>query len=140
VILSQTARYALQAMVYLADHGGDGPVRVDQVAEGLQVPRNYLSKILHTLARNGLLNSLRGPKGGFSLARMAEEIPLREVVEQFDTMDPSKICLLGRPVCGGANPCVAHKHWGEVKDRVSGFLEGTTVQDLSVSGGDVPVG
>jgi Rrf2 family transcriptional regulator, iron-sulfur cluster assembly transcription factor len=132
VILSQTARYALQAMVYLTGEGSHAPVRVDQIAEDLQVPRNYLSKILHTLARTGLLNSHRGPNGGFFLARVADDITLQEVVEQFDTMEPSKICLLGRAVCGGEDPCAAHEPWGAVKDRVADFLGTTTIQDLSV--------
>ena len=131
VILSQTARYAVRAMVYLALEADDGPVRVDQVAEDLGVPRNYLSKILHTLVRNGLLSSFRGPKGGFRLARGAEGISLMQVVEQFDTMDASKVCLLGRPVCSGVDPCAAHEQWGQVKSRVSEFLNNTTVQVLA---------
>ncbi|HSH75920.1 MAG TPA: Rrf2 family transcriptional regulator, partial [Longimicrobiales bacterium] len=74
MILSQTAVYALKATLRLAEQEPGGRMRVDDIAAELDVPRNYLSKILHTLAREGLLSSSRGPGGGFELARPATEL------------------------------------------------------------------
>ena len=84
MILSQTAVYALKAVMYLAEVERGVPIRVDQMAKELDVPRNYLSKILHALARTGLLGSTRGPKGGFQLVAKPDELYLSEIVGHFD--------------------------------------------------------
>ncbi len=142
MILSQTARYALRALVYLADEEVDDPVRVDAIAEDLDVPRNYLSsKILHALAKSGVLTSMRGPRGGFQLARPAEEVRLVDVVGEFDTLEASTTCLMGQERCADANPCAAHEGWKVVKNRVEEFLRDTTLAQLrSPPDGEGPTG
>ena len=71
--ISGTTQYALRAVLFVAEHGSDEPVRVDAIAAALNVPRNYLSKTLHTLARAGVLRSGRGPRGGFQLVDRPDE-------------------------------------------------------------------
>lgn len=131
MILSQTAVYALRASLCLASLEASGPVRVDDIAERLNVPRNYLSKILHTLARAGVLKSSRGPGGGFQLARAAAELPLHDIVEHFDQLSGEPTCLLGRPECSDRDPCSAHDRWRSVSEAVDAFFRETTVADLS---------
>lgn len=130
MILSQTAVYALRAMLHLAERPGGRPVRVDDIASALDVPRNYLSKILHVLARRGLLGSARGPGGGFSLARPADETTLMDVAALFDDMDRER-CLLGRPECRDDDPCPAHGQWKEVAAAVHAFFRDSTLADLA---------
>ena len=67
-MLSQTAEYALRAVLYVAEHGDDRLVQVSEMARVLRIPRNYLSKIVHALVREGVLHSTRGKSGGFRLA------------------------------------------------------------------------
>lgn len=129
-MLSQTAEYALRAVLYLAGRYGEGPVRVDDAAEALKVPRNYLSKTLHVLAREGILISTRGPHGGFELAVPADELVLADVVEQFDDLSGPKTCLLGRPACSERSPCSAHQRWKHVGDTARTFYRTTTLADL----------
>jgi len=133
VILSQTAVYALRATLCLASHDATGPVRVDDIAEQLGVPRNYLSKILHALARGGVLLSSRGPGGGFRLAKPAADLKLSEVVAHFDQVSEAPSCLLGRPECSDHDPCSAHERWRGVSAAVSGFFRQTSIADLSVT-------
>ncbi len=130
MILSQTALYALRATLCLAGHDTPEPVRVEDIAESLDVPRNYLSKILHVLARSGLLASTRGPGGGFQLARPAAELTLADIVEQFDEVADEPHCLLGRPQCSDQDPCAAHDRWRSVSVAVNQFFRGTSVADL----------
>lgn len=130
-MLSQTGEYALRAVLFLARESAGGPVRVDDVAAGLDVPRNYLSKILHTLARSGLLDSTRGPHGGFELAVPASGLSLARVVEEFDPPPDRSGCLLGREACRDDDPCAAHDRWKAVADSVRLFFEETTVADLA---------
>lgn len=129
-MLSDTAEYALRAVLYIAQHDVDGPVRAKVVADTLDVPRNYLSKILHVLAREGLLTSTRGGAGGFRLAHEPTELRLDSVVEPFEEIDPARTCILGRPECSEGDPCRAHTAWREITDRKREFLRKTTVADL----------
>ncbi|HEX7117970.1 MAG TPA: Rrf2 family transcriptional regulator [Longimicrobiales bacterium] len=130
-MLSGTAEYALRAVLYIAQHGGvQRPVRRDEVAEALGVPRNYLSKILHALTQHGVLASTRGPQGGFRLARSAEGLAICRVIEVFDPVEPQRTCILGRPECSDDRPCPAHARWKGISDQVSAFLRKTTIGDL----------
>jgi Rrf2 family protein len=130
-LLSHTAEYALRAVLYIAQQESEaGLVRNDSIAETLDVPRNYLSKILHTLARDGLLVSSRGPTGGFRLARAPDVIPLSQVVAPFDNMDGPRTCILGRPRCSDRNPCPAHGRWKHISEQVNAFFRTTTLGDL----------
>lgn len=130
-MLSGTAEYALRAVLYIAQHGGaEQPVRRDEIAEALSVPRNYLSKILHALTQHGVLASMRGPQGGFRLARSAERLAIHRVVEVFDSVEPHRTCILGRPECSDDNPCPAHERWKGISDQVSDFFRKTTIGDL----------
>lgn len=130
-MLSQTAEYALRAVLHLAREGSEGPVRVDDIARALDVPRNYLSKILHVLARSGLLTSTRGPHGGFELASAPSELTLADVVEEFDALEEHRACLLSSNPCDERSPCPAHRRWTEVSETILDFFRNTTVSELA---------
>ncbi len=133
MILSQTSEYALRALLHLAAMDDNDPTRVEDMATALAVPRNYLSKILHTLTRAGLLDSVRGPGGGFSLAAGSGATTLLEVIRLFDPFDLQAVCFLGRPECRDDDPCPAHEHWGEIKARILAFVTETTLDHLARS-------
>lgn len=128
--LSSTAQQAIHAVLCIADSGDDGPVRVDAIAAVIDVPRNYLSKTLYILARAGVLRSERGPRGGFRLALPPERLTLTRIVAPFEPMTERR-CLVGRPTCGDANPCIAHQHWKKVAGQVEAFFEKTTIADIA---------
>lgn len=129
-MISQTAEYALRAVLYLAAEKNGDPVPVETIADRLSMPRNYLSKTLHTLAKRGILTSARGPRGGFELAVPGSELSLFEVIEPFDDLERRGQCLLGRPECSDRTPCAAHHRWQALAQSVSGFFRETTVEDL----------
>ena len=132
--LPQTAEYALRAVYHIAESDGDGPVRVADVAHALGVPRNYLSKTLHQLARAQVLHSTRGPRGGFRLAAPPEQITLADVVGPFLPAE-GRACVLGRARCSDATPCAAHHRWKLVAERMRTFFGETTVADLVAAPG-----
>jgi len=136
-VLSQTAEYALRALLYMAEHGDTAPYRVTALAETLRIPQNYLSKTMHLLARQGVLTSSRGKHGGFRLARPAHQIALLDVIRPFDQMEARRQCLLGRPTCSDATPCAAHARWKDLADRTLTFFRDTTLADITtpVAGG-----
>lgn len=128
--LPQTAEYALRAINYIADADHGGPVRVNDIATALGVPRNYLSKTLHLLTRAGVLQSTRGRHGGFQLARPPARLTLAEVVAPFLPVE-GRACVLGRPSCSDANPCTAHDRWRGVSDQMRTFFRQTSIADLT---------
>ena len=129
VWISGTTQYAFRAVLYVAEHGAAEPVRVDAIAAALNVPRNYLSKTLHTLARAGILRSGRGPRGGFQLASAPGDISLSSVAAPFDNIG-ARSCLLGRTSCGWKNPCSVHPRWESVSSALQAFFRDTTIADL----------
>lgn len=130
IMLSQTAEYALRAVLYLAERADDGTVRVGEMAQALRIPHNYLSKILHRLARAGVLASTRGKTGGFQLAVPADRLRLYEIVAPFDRIDERRRCLMGRPQCNDSTACAAHSRWKHVADTVATFFRETSIADL----------
>jgi Rrf2 family protein len=132
-LISKTAEYALRAVLFIARQSEQGPVRANELARALGVPSNYLSKILHTLARAGLLTSGRGPRGGFQLAKTADEMLLADVLEALDPSLLRSDCLLGNPTCSDEEACAVHHRWRDLRDPICEFFRGTTV--ASVMGG-----
>jgi Rrf2 family protein len=132
-LISKTAEYALRAVLFIARQSEQGPVRANELARVLGVPSNYLSKILHTLARAGLLTSGRGPRGGFQLAKTADEMLLADVLEALDPSLLRSDCLLGNPTCSDEEACAVHHRWRDLRDPICEFFRGTTV--ASVMGG-----
>ena len=131
MVLSQTAIYAMKASVHLASVSGSGPVRVDDIATALDVPRNYLSKILLVLAKEGILDSTRGPHGGFELATSPDHLFLSTVVAPFDDIAGGSNCLLGRERCSDADPCAAHDSWRAASAAMTTCLRETSVADIA---------
>ncbi len=129
-MLSNTGAYALRAVIYLARHEGEGPVRVDDVAAALEVPRNYLSKVLHALVKDGALGSHRGPAGGYQLAVPASQLTLERVLAPFDAIDGRRSCLLRDGECDEANPCALHDRWAGVATGVAAFFRDTVLEDV----------
>lgn len=129
-MLSGTAEYALRAVVFIARRGGDVPVQADELAEAVDVPRNYLGKVLHQLVRARILRSTRGKHGGFQLARSPRDLTLLEIASLFDRIEGRRRCLLGRPECSDVNPCPVHHQWKATSEQISRFFRETTLADV----------
>lgn len=129
-MLSQTAEYALRAVLTIAAEPSGAAVGASRIATVLRIPSNYLSKTLHQLARAKVLESTRGKLGGFRLARPPERIPLIDIVAPFDDVTGRRTCLMGRPVCSDTTACAAHARWKQVAELSAAFFRETTVADL----------
>jgi Rrf2 family protein len=137
-MLSQTAQYAVRTVLELARLPAGDPAAAADLAARLGMPRNYLSKILHQLARAGVVASTRGKHGGFVLARPAHRIRLAEVVAPFQDVGERR-CLLGRPACSDVRPCLAHGRWKAIAQEVAEFFSRTSVANLLARpGGHLP--
>ena len=129
MLLSQSAKYALRATIYLAE-SGDGPHLARDIAKALDVPAQYLAKILQDLARHGLLVSAKGRGGGFRLALPASQIELLQVVRAIDGEQFGQGCALGLPDCSDEAPCALHSAWGRLRADILGMLQQTHLSEL----------
>ena len=84
MVFSPTSQHALRALIYLATHQDAGPSLGRTIAEEEQIPRQFLSKILHSLRNAGLVKSTMGPGGGYELSRPAKKIMVEDVVEAIE--------------------------------------------------------
>ena len=139
-MISRTAEYALRAVIYLSRIEGRQPIPVDEIADVLDAPRNYLSKTLHELAKAGVLKSLRGPTGGFSLAADPEVLTVADLADWFDEPRLSGMCLLGGRPCDRANPCGAHERWSAAWAAARAPIASMTIAELAASAPPVAPG
>jgi Rrf2 family iron-sulfur cluster assembly transcriptional regulator len=135
--LPETARYALRAVSYIAEHEAQGPVPVSVVARALDAPQNYLSKTLYQLGTLGVLRSVRGVRGGYRLGAPAARIRLRAIVEPFLPAQ-DHLCIMGHERCRDDVPCGAHARWKEVRETARGFFTDLTIADLLTGLTDSP--
>lgn len=129
-MLSQSVGYAITALGCIASAGGK-PVLVKEIAEAANIPPSYLAKIIHSLARRGLVNTQRGVGGGVTLARPAVDISLYDVCIALDDSAVQPVCMLGNAQCSDDRACPAHKYWQVQRARNAEFLGGTTVADVA---------
>ncbi|MCM2316707.1 MAG: Rrf2 family transcriptional regulator [Thermoanaerobaculia bacterium] len=131
-MLSNTAEYALRAMVSLS-RAEPGKVMLGRDLSALTgVPAKYLSKILLDLNRAGMVSAVRGQGGGYRLSREARDIRLIEVVEIFDRPRAHPRCLLSfDKECSDEAGCSAHDRWKLVRTVYLDFLDSTSLSDIS---------
>ncbi len=131
-MISLTSKYALQAMIHLAQHVDEWPIAGRKIAEETGVPRKYLAAILRDLVRAQVLESSPGAGGGFRLARSAKEIRLSEVFAPFEPILANRrACPFGQEVCSDNDPCAGHDAWERVHKTYGRFLEKNSVYDVA---------
>jgi Rrf2 family protein len=119
-------------MVFLAQHVGETPVPGPRIAKETRIPSRYLSTILSSLVRAGVLEASPGLRGGFRLARRPQDIPLIDVLVLFEgSMGNLEACPFGNDMCSELSPCAGHAQWKKLKEAYVQFLRETTVQDVS---------
>lgn len=129
-MLSNSADYALRAVLVLSRSFGDRAIHAEEIADETGTPRNYMSKILNALAKAGVVTSSRGPTGGFTLASAPSSISIAQVIDVFDEPKNHTRCLLGNGPCRPEKPCGAHRAWSSVLQKRREPLLGTTLNDL----------
>ena len=129
VRVSEAAALALHSMVWLA-RSGTGHVSVSEIADRLHASRAHLSKVLQRLSKAGLVNSGRGPTGGFRLAKPGENVSLLEVYEAVEGPLGDIDCLFPSPICG-SDRCVLGSLLGDVHREVREYLSETMISEVT---------
>ena len=130
MLFSKACEYGIRALLYLASQEDGQPVRVREIAEALKIPVPFLSKIVHSLSRNHLIHSQKGPGGGVTLAKPPSDITMLQVVEVIDGLDLFQACALGIPHCSDDFPCPLHEKWGTLRSEIHDMLANRTLDQV----------
>ena len=132
MIYSKPCEYAIRALAFLARYPGE-TARGAAIAKAEGIPAPVLGKVLQELTRKGLLESRRGPGGGFRLARRPQLITLRDVVASIDGLDQFAECAVGLAQCSDESRCPLHDTWKALRAQVMNYLEVTTLADMTAA-------
>lgn len=128
--LSTKGQYAVRAMVDLAYYSKDKPVTLQEIADREEISINYLEQLFAKLRKNKIVNSVRGPGGGYTLAKRPDEINVGEIIEAVEESLSPVACIEGDRGCNRIDKCVTFKLWKGLGYRIKEFLSSITVQDL----------
>lgn len=129
--LSTKGRYAVMAMADMAKNGEDGTVTLSVIAGRQELSLNYLEQIFLRLRRGGLVHSLRGPGGGYRLARSPDAITIAEIMAAVEEPVQMTRCTGESPGgCVGEKRCLTHDLWRALGDHILAFLGSVTLADV----------
>lgn len=127
--LTTKGRYAVTAMLDLALHYGKGSVTLADIARRQGISLSYLEQLFAKLRRAHLVDSIRGPGGGYNLARTPAEISVAEIILAINENIDATRCG-GERNCQGDEPCLTHQLWEDLSQRIYEFLKEITLADL----------
>ena len=131
MLFSTATGYALRALAAMPEDGTYSLAK--DLASHLELPGPYLAKILQSLAQEGILHSVRGPRGGFRLGRPAHKITVGEVVAALEGVESMAGCVMGFAHCDNHDdPCPLHKAWHDVKAHMNETMTQVTIRDLQI--------
>lgn len=127
--LTTKGRYAVTAMLDLALNRGHGPIALADIAQRQGISLSYLEQLFSKLRKRSLVASVRGPGGGYNLAREASTIFIAEVITAVDENVDTTRCA-GAHNCQNDGPCLTHDLWHNLSERIYDYLNTISLQDL----------
>ena len=127
--LTTKGRFAVTAMLDLALRGGKHPVTLAGISERQDISLSYLEQLFSRLRRHELVESVRGPGGGYRLGLAPGEISVGQVITAVDESVDATKCL-GKGGCHGGTQCLTHSLWRDLSERISSFLGDITLAEL----------
>lgn len=127
--LSTKGRYAVTAMMDLAIHDIDGPVTLADISKCQGISLSYLEQLFAKLRKEGLVEGVRGPGGGYRLGKPASQISVANIIKAVDENIDATYCA-GKEDCNDGQRCLTHKLWQDLSDRLYEFLDGITLNEF----------
>ena len=127
--LTTKGRFAVTAMMDLALRDSSGPVTLAEISSRQKISLSYLEQLFGKLRRHGLVDSVRGPGGGYRLARDTSRISVAEIILAVDEPIDATQCA-GKENCRDEQKCLTHDLWATLNDRIFEYLEGVTLRQL----------
>jgi Rrf2 family protein len=129
--LTRGGEYGIRGVLYLAQQNDGKVSMLSAIAKAQDVPPRFLAKIFQSLAKAGVVKSHRGAKGGFSLARAAADITIKDVIEAIEGPIYLNVCLISQGECSRDKICPMHAVWEEAQEKMMGVLARANFADLA---------
>lgn len=130
-MLSYTCKTAIKAVIYLASKSTQSDKSgIKEIAEHINASEHTVGKILQTLARQGLINSVKGPSGGFFINEQQRKQSISNIVETIEGKQAFKECGLGLSQCSASHPCPIHNEYKVARDLIEKLFNEKKVEDL----------
>lgn len=129
--LTREGDYGIRSVLYLARQPYKKISFVTEISEQYKIPRSFLAKILQKLVKAKIVRSYRGVKGGFSLARLAKDITVFDVLEAIEGKLAMNLCLSDKKKCDFSKNCPISPVWANVQSKVVEVLKKSNFEDLS---------
>jgi len=129
--LSTKTRYGMRAMLELAEHSQSSPLQIKAIAQNQNISMKYLEQLIGILKTAGLVTSVRGAKGGYTLAKKPEQIKLSEIFTALEGPVDTAECLLDKNYCGKTAECITRQLWAQLQKVIINLLESLTLQDFT---------
>lgn len=131
-VFSKTCEYAIRAVFFIAHKTADGGrVGIREIATGIDSPEHFLAKILQDLSRKGIIQSIKGPNGGFYIDEGALKRPIKDIVEAIDGNGLFTGCALGIRQCSEVNPCPLHDQFKLIRTEINELLQRTEIGNFN---------
>ena len=127
--LTSKGRYAVTAMLDVSLHSQKGPVSLADISERQEISLSYLEQLFSRLRKDKLVDSVRGPGGGYKLGREPQDISIGEVIRAVNESVDATKCQ-GKGDCQGGERCLTHNLWEGLSERINVFLNGITLGEL----------
>ncbi len=127
--LTTKGRFAVTAMIDVAMHSGKGPVTLAAVSERQRISLSYLEQLFGKLRRYGLVDSVRGPGGGYNLARDATTVSVADIILAVDEPIDATQCG-GKENCLNDRRCMTHELWASLNTHIFSFLQSVSLEQL----------
>ncbi len=127
--LTSKGRYAVTAMLDVTIHASHGPVSLADISERQGISLSYLEQLFSKLRKYGLVNSIRGPGGGYRLGRCSAEIAIADIIIAVNESVDATKCQ-GKGNCQGGQQCITHSLWEDLSERIEEFLKNITLAEL----------
>ena len=128
--LSTRTRYGMRAILELARNYGRGPLQIRTIANQEDISGKYLEQLMAILKSTGFVQSVRGAKGGYILAKAPKQIKLNEVFNCLEGPVATVECVQDEDYCERVADCVTRQVWTEVQQAITNVLQSITLQDL----------
>ncbi len=129
--ITTKGRYALKAILFLAVNAQGSPISIKDIASAEKVSPEFLEQLFFKLKKAGIITSVRGPGGGFSLNRPLEEVTVKEIFDAVGEgldLTPCTSCSDNVPVCTEADECLTYDVWKAAADQIQGYFSSLTLR------------
>ena len=127
--LTTKGRYAVTAMLDLALHAERGPISLADISKRQDISLSYLEQLFSRLRQAGLVSSVRGPGGGYRLARPSAEICVAQIIDAVNESVDATSCG-GNSDCSAGEQCLTHYLWTDLSHQIHNFLDGISLEDM----------